>query len=119
MTARKLLPPADTGRLSFDNRLPPAHPQRLALEFAIRSALAGLPGRWDVIVTAPSVLTLVVAVVAPDASAWTWMMDCGKPEYLVPKAIADTVRTVCTRHRLLDPCRVARVIDRSRKGASA
>lgn len=89
---------AGTGHVSFDNRLPPTYPPRLALERAIRSALAGLPGRWDVIVKAPSAFTLVVAVVAPDASAWTCMMIC-KPEDLLPKAIADTVRAVCTRHR--------------------
>jgi hypothetical protein len=114
MTARKLLRQADTGRLSFDNRLPPTYPQRLALERAIRSALAGLPGRWDVIVEAPRALPLVVAVVAPDTSAWTCMMNCGKPEDLLPKAIADSVRAVCRRHCEAGDSR----LNRSIKGAS-
>jgi hypothetical protein len=88
--------------VSIDNRLPPAHPQRVEIENAIRSGLAGLPGPWDVVVRAPSAGGLVIAVVAPDASAWTWMTSCCAPQYTGPEAIADTIRAVCGRRRGLD-----------------
>ncbi len=87
--------------MTLQNRLPPKHPQRLALEAAIRSALAGLKGSWDVVLEAPEGISLVIAVVGPEGSAWT--MSCCNPAYLDPEFIAETVRAACRRRRSLDP----------------
>ncbi len=86
--------------MTLQNRLPPKHPQRLALETAIRSALAGLKGSWDVVLEAPEGLSLVIAVVGPEGSAWT--MSCCNPAYRDPESIAETVRAACSRRRWLD-----------------
>lgn len=92
-------------RVTLHDRLPPDHPQRPALENAIRDALAGLAGSWDVVVEAPSGPALVIAVVAPDGSAWT--MSCCKPEHRDPESIADTVRAACNRRRWRGPSKAA------------
>lgn len=85
--------------MSVQNRLSPKHPQRLALETAVRGALAGRRGAWNLVLEAPEGLALVVAVVAPDGSAWT-MRYCG-PGLEDPESIAETVRTACDRRRWL------------------
>jgi hypothetical protein len=99
MTSGKAPRRPQTGQVAFENRLPPSYPQRLALETAIRKGLAGLSGRWDVVVDAPGALALVVTVIAPDGSAWT--MTCGNPPRRPPETIADTVRAACDRRRWL------------------
>ena len=91
----------ESGQLTLSNRMPPNHPQRLELENAIRSALSGLAGRWDVALEEPRGNSLVVAVVAPDGSAWS--MSCCNPEHWDPASIAETVRAACHRRRWLDP----------------
>lgn len=101
MTPRKLLPRQEAGQVTLDNRLPAKYPQRLVLESAVRSALAGLSGSWDVVVEAPSALTLVVAVVAPNGSAWT--LSCCNPGHRHPESIAETVRAACSRRPWLNP----------------
>ena len=101
MTGRKMSSRRQTGQVSLQNRLPPKHPQRLALETAIRGALAGLEGAWDVTLEVPEGMSLVVAVVAPDASAWT--MRCCGPAHADPESIAETVRAACDRRRCLEP----------------
>lgn len=93
-------PRAHDSRVTLLNRLPPDHPQRPALENAIRDALAGLAGSWDVVVEAPGGPALVIAVVAPDGSAWT--MSCCNPEHRDPESIAETVRAACARRRWLE-----------------
>ncbi len=87
--------------VTVHNRLPPKHPQRLALESAIRKALAGLTGKWDVVLKVPEGLWLVISVLAPDGSAWT--MSCCNPMYRDPESIADTVRAACSRRRWSTP----------------
>lgn len=101
MTARKMSSPRETGQVTLQNRLSPHHPQRLALEAAIRNALAGLTGQWDVVLEVPQGLSLVIAVVAPDGSSWT--MSCCNPAYRDPESIAETVRAACRRRRWLQP----------------
>ena len=91
---------APEAALTLHNRLPPKHPQRLALEAAIRRALAGLKGSWDVVLEAPEGLSLVIAVVGPEGFAWT--MSCCNPAYRDPESIAETVRAACSRRRWLD-----------------
>jgi hypothetical protein len=91
----------EAGQLTLQNRLPPKHPQRLALETAIRSVLAGLGGSWDVVLEAPEGLSLVIAVVGPEGSAWT--MSCCNPAYRDPESIAETVKAACSRRRWLVP----------------
>ncbi len=98
---RKVSSRHETGQVTLQNRLPPKHPQRLALETAIRSALAGLKGTWDVVLEVPEGLSLVIAVVGPGGSAWT--MSCCNPAYRDPESIAETVRAACSRRRWLDP----------------
>lgn len=92
---------AVSAEVTIDNRLPPRHPQRIALERALRSALVGLTGAWAVVVERPSELSLVIAVVAPDGSAWT--MSCCDPDHRDPEAIAEIVRAACNRRRRLGP----------------
>lgn len=82
------------------NRLPPAQPRRLELERAVRSALAGLGGRWDVVLEVPGGNALVVAVVSPDGSAWS--MSCCHPERRDPESIGEIVRAACRRRRWVD-----------------
>jgi hypothetical protein len=101
MTARKMPSRHEAGQVTLQNRLPPKHPQRLALETAIRNALAGLTGKWDVVLEVPEGLWLVIAVVAPDGSSWT--MSCCNPTYRDPESIAETVKGACSRRRWLDP----------------
>lgn len=105
-TVRKMSSRHEGGQVALQNRLPPKHPQRLALETAIRSALAGLKGSWDVVLEAPEGLSLVIAVVGPEGSAWT--MSCCNPAYRDPESIAETVRAACSRRRWLDPANAAR-----------
>jgi hypothetical protein len=102
---RKVSSRHETGQVTLQNRLPPKHPQRLALETAIRSALAGLNGSWDVVLEVPEGLSLVIAVVGPGGSAWT--MSCCNPAYRDPESIAETVRAACSRRRWLDPAGAA------------
>ena len=101
MKVSRLPPQHEAGHVTLANRLPPKYPQRLALETAIRNALRGLAGRWDVVVEVPAGLSLVIAVVAPDGSSWT--MSCCNPEHRDPESIAETVRAACSRRRWLDP----------------
>ena len=101
MKVSRLPPQHEAGQVTLANRLPPKYPQRLALEAAIRNALRGLAGRWDVVVEVPAGLSLVIAVVAPDGSSWT--MSCCNPEHRDPESIAETVRAACSRRRWLDP----------------
>jgi hypothetical protein len=105
MTARKTSSPREAGQVTLQNRLSPQHPQRLALESAIRNALAGLPGKWDVVLEVPPGLSLVIRVLAPDGSSWT--MSCCNPAYRDPESIAETVRAACSRRRWLEPSRAA------------
>ncbi len=100
-SAAKLSPRHEAGQLILNNRLPPNHPRRLDLENAIRSALTGLAGRWDVVLEGPRGQALVVAVVAPDGSAWS--MSCCNVAYRAPASIAETVSAACRRRRWLDP----------------
>lgn len=102
---RKSVGPAATGGVTIHNRLPPKHPRRLAFEGAIRSALTGLTGDWVVVVDLPGELSLDIAVVAPDGSAWS--MSCCNPERRDPEAIAETVRAACNRRRWLEPAKEA------------
>ena len=113
MTARKMSSLFEAGQVILQNRLSPQHPQRLALETAIRNALAGLTGNWDVVLEAPQGLSLVIAVVAPDGSSWT--MSCCNPAYRDPESIAETVRAACSRRRWLEPTRAASL--NAKKGA--
>ena len=76
----------ERGQVTLQNRLPPKHPQRLALQSAIRDTLAGLAGSWDVVLDAPEGLSLVVTVVAHDGSAW--VMSCCNPAHGDPESIA-------------------------------
>lgn len=99
-TPEETSPRRDT-HVTVQNRLPPKHPQRLALETAIRGALEGLAGRWDVVLEKPGGLSLVIAVVAPDGATWT--MSCCNPAHRDPESIADIVRSACSRRRWLDP----------------
>jgi hypothetical protein len=115
MTARKTSSLRETGQVTLQNRLSPQHPQRLALETAIRNALVGLTGKWDVVLEVPQGLSLVIAVVAPDGSSWT--MSCCKPAYRDPESIADTVRAACSRRRWLEPTRAASV--NAKRGAAS
>jgi hypothetical protein len=101
MTARKMSSLWEAGQVTLQNRLSPRHPQRLALETAIRNALAGLTGKWDVVLEVPQGLSLVIAVVGPDGSSWT--MSCCTPAYRDPESIAETVRAACSRRRWLEP----------------
>jgi hypothetical protein len=101
MTARKMSSLWEAGQVTLQNRLSPQHPQRLALETAIRNALAGLTGKWDVVLEVPQGLSLVIAVVGPDGSSWT--MSCCTPAYRDPESIAETVRAACSRRRWLEP----------------
>ncbi len=105
MTARKSPPPPGAGQVILHNRLPPRHPQRLELENAIQSALAGLTGSWDVVLEVPGGPSLVVAVVTPDGSAWT--MSCCNPRDRDPASIAETVKAACSRRRWLEPAGTA------------
>ncbi len=105
MTARKPPPPQGAGQVILHNRLPPKHPQRLELEAAIQGALASLTGSWDVVLEVPGGLSLVVAVVAPDGSAWT--MSCCNPRHRDPASIAETVKAACSRRRWLEPAGTA------------
>jgi hypothetical protein len=91
------------GQVALENRLPPTFPQRVALEIAIRNALAGLCGRWSIAIEEESALTLVVSVVAPDGAAWA--MSCCNPGRRRPESIAETVRAACSRRRWLGPGR--------------
>jgi hypothetical protein len=93
----------EAGHVSVQNRLSPKHPQRLALETAVRGALAGLKGTWDVVLEVPEGLSLVIAVVAPDGSAWA--MSYCSPVHGDPESIAQTVRAACDRRRWLEPAR--------------
>jgi DNA-binding NarL/FixJ family response regulator len=88
-------------QVTLQNRLPPKHPQRHALEAAIRGALGGLSGSWDVVLEKPGGLSLVIAVVAPDGAAWT--MSCCNAAHRDPESIAEIVRAACSRRRWLDP----------------
>jgi hypothetical protein len=101
MIAKKMSSQHGVGQVTLQNRLPPKHPQRIALETEIRNALAGLTGNWDVVLEVPEGLWLVVAVVAPDGSSWT--MSCCNPAHRDPESIAETVRAACSRRRWLDP----------------
>ena len=94
-------PQKDEIHVTVQNRLPPKHPQRHALETAIRGALEGLKGRWDVVLEKPGGLSLMIAVVAPDGAAWT--MSCCNPAHRDPASIAEIVRAACSRRRWLDP----------------
>jgi hypothetical protein len=89
-----------TSGVAVHNRLPSGHAKRLALEAAIRVALAELAGRWDVTLETGG-CSLVIAVVAPDGAAWT--MSCANPEQRDPEAIAETVKAACSRRRWLRP----------------
>jgi hypothetical protein len=91
----------ESGHLTVQNRLSPKHPQRLALETAVRGVLTGLKGTWDVVLEVPEGLSLVITVVAPDGSAWA-MRYCG-PAQADPESIAETVRAACNRRRWLEP----------------
>jgi hypothetical protein len=101
MTPRKTSSRHEAAQVTLQNRLSPRDPQRLALETAVRSALAGFKGSWDVILEGPEGLSLVIVVVAPDGSAWT-MRYCDSA-YRDPVSIAETVRAACGRRRWLDP----------------
>jgi hypothetical protein len=101
MTARRGSSPPEVGRVTLQNRLSPKQPQRLALETAVRGALEGLEGNWDVVLEAPDGLPLVVAVIAPDGSSWT--MSCCSPAQRDPESIAASVRAACNRRRWLKP----------------
>jgi hypothetical protein len=92
---------APAPNVTLDNRMPPKHPQRVALETAIRNTLAEFEGNWDVILEVPDGLSLAVSVVAPDGSAWT--MSCCNPAHRDPDSVAETVRAACSRRRWLDP----------------
>jgi len=107
MTASKTSSLCETGQVALQNRLSTQHPQRLALETAIRNALAGLTGKWDVVLEAPQGLSLVIAVVAPDGSSWT--MSCCNPAYRDPESVAETVKAACSRRRWLEPSRAPSV----------
>ncbi len=100
MTARKRSPRREAGPLILHDRLPPNHPQRLGLESALRSALAGLAGRWEVVLELQSGPSLLISVVAPDGSAWT--MSCCNREHRDPASIAETVYAACSRRRWLE-----------------
>lgn len=92
--------PATEGRsasVTIANFLPPNHPHR-ALDGAIRAALAGLPGPWDVAIRLYEGPTLSIAIVAPDASRWT--MSCSDLEPL--EVILERVRAACSRRRRLE-----------------
>ena len=115
MTASKTSSLRETGQVALQNRLSPQHPQRLALETAIRNALAGLTGKWDVVLEVPQCLSLVIAVVAPDGSSWT--MSCCNPAYRDPESIAETVKAACSRRRWLEPSRAAS-LDAKKRAAS-
>jgi len=115
MTASKTSSLRETGQVALQNRLSPQHPQRLALETAIRNALAGLTGKWDVVLEVPQGLSLVIAVVAPDGSSWT--MSCCNPAYRDPESIAETVKAACSRRRWLEPTRSAS-LDAKKRAAS-
>jgi hypothetical protein len=106
VNARKVASPAEGGRVALQNRLPAKHAQRLALETAVGGALAGLEGRWDVVLEAPDALTLLVTVIAPDGSAWN--MSCN-PALRDPEWVAASVRTACNRRRWLKPGKAAGV----------
>ena len=99
MTERAMLSRQEA-QVTLQNRLPLKHPERLALEHAIRSALAGLKGSWDVVLEVPEGLSLVVAVVAPDGSAWT--TSCYNATQRDSESIAETVRAACSRPHWLD-----------------
>jgi CheY-like chemotaxis protein len=94
-------PSRDEAHVTVRNRLPPRHPQRLALETAIRDALGGLKGSWEVVLEKPGGLSLVIAVVAPDGAAWT--MSCCNAAHRDPASIAEIVRAACSRRRWLEP----------------
>ena len=101
VTERKTSSRREAGQVSLQNRLAPTHPQRLVLENAIRGALAGLEGTWDVVLEVPEGLSLAIAVVAPDRSVWT--ISYGSPGHADPESIAQTVRAACDRRRWRRP----------------
>lgn len=76
-----------------DNRVPAAHPQREAIDAALRDALAGLQGRWDVSIDFWEGRTWTIAVVGPDGSQWT--MACASPARDIVELIGERVRTAC------------------------
>ncbi len=90
---------ADSEFVSIDNRLPVNHPRKHVLERAIREALAGLPGPWDVSIDLIAGVSWSITIVAPDACRWS--IACANPEHDVQEFIADRVRTACSRRRWL------------------
>lgn len=83
--------------MRIENRLPASHPRRDALDRAIREALAGLPGPWDVSIDLDDGSFWTIAVVAPDGSRWT--MACTGPDHLIFELTAERVRTACGLRR--------------------
>lgn len=83
------------GRLTLYNELPLNHPRRHAVDTAVRSAFAELPGSWKVVLQLSRGPSLVVVVFAPDHSAW--FIRCCNPEEWNPASLAGTVRAVCSR----------------------
>jgi hypothetical protein len=79
--------------LVVDNRLPAAHPQRKVIDTALRDALEGLPGRWDVSVDLSEGRTWTITVVAPDGSQWS--MACASPAQEIVELIGERVRAAC------------------------
>jgi hypothetical protein len=91
--------PATEGGISIHNRLPPGHRCQATVAEAVRVALRGLPGPWDVSIEPIDRVWFRVAVVAPNGA--TWSASIRADEDWSPADLADTVRAACVRHRRL------------------
>lgn len=71
------------------------------MEEVFRVALRGLPGPWDVSVTANGRTWFRIDVVAPNGASWAMSV----PVHVGPRPedLAETVRVACSRHSRLRP----------------
>ncbi len=92
----------DAARI-LHNRLPAGHRYRLGLEGALRAAIGGLSGPWEVSVYPVGRAWFYIDVVSPDASRWSVAIPV--PEGPQAEEIAEIVRAGCARLVRIEPAR--------------
>jgi hypothetical protein len=99
-TGAKELLGSDTG-ITLHNHLSPGHRYRAVMDEVFRVALRGLPGPWEVSVTANGRAWFRIDVVAPDGASWSMTV----PVNVGPRSedLAETVRVARSRQSRLRP----------------
>lgn len=97
----KSVPPApippETDGVTIHNRLRAGHPYA-SIDEAFRTALRGLPGRWDMSVYPIGRTWFRIDILSPDAASWS--MSVPVHDGPRPEDLADAVRAACARRRL-------------------